>query len=141
MSIFVRYYAQGFTQIYLDLLELWAGRVAGALTEDDYTKKLAQTGFNQIGIETAWLYGLARERLSFLVRGCCRQACQGARRQRDGKIGQGFARGATAFLAWWTGFSYRPRGSDSAFLTLPCAVVEAKAKQKTLLSITLSRYL
>jgi len=86
MSIFVRYYAQGFTQIYLDLLELWAGRVAGALTEDDYTKKLAQTGFNQIGIETAWLYGLARERLSFLVRGCCRQACQGARRQRDAKM-------------------------------------------------------
>ena len=65
MSIVVRYYAQGVTQIYLDLLELWAGRVAGALTEDDYTKKLAQTGFNQIGIETAWLYGLARERLSF----------------------------------------------------------------------------
>jgi len=46
----------------LDLLELWAGRVAGALSEDDYTKKLAQTGFNQIGIETAWLYGLAGER-------------------------------------------------------------------------------
>jgi len=35
MSIVVRYYAQGVTQIYLDLLELWAGRVAGALTEDD----------------------------------------------------------------------------------------------------------
>ena len=86
MSIVVRYYAQGVTQIYLDLLELWAGRVAGALTEDDYTKKLAQTGFNQIGIETAWLYGLARERLSLFFRGCCRQACQGARRQRDAKM-------------------------------------------------------
>jgi hypothetical protein len=50
-------------------LELWASCGAAVLSEDDYTKKLAQTGFNQIGIETAWLYGLAGERAFLFGRG------------------------------------------------------------------------
>jgi hypothetical protein len=48
MFIVVRSYPLGLKQIYLDPLKLWAGCLAGVLSKDDYTKKLAQTGFNQI---------------------------------------------------------------------------------------------
>lgn len=39
-------------------LELWAGCVAGALSEDDYVAKLAQAGFEGIEIEPTRVYGL-----------------------------------------------------------------------------------
>jgi 2-polyprenyl-3-methyl-5-hydroxy-6-metoxy-1,4-benzoquinol methylase len=38
-------------------MELWAGCVAGALSEDDYRAKLAAAGFTGIGIEVTRVYG------------------------------------------------------------------------------------
>jgi len=38
-------------------LELWAGCIAGALSEDDYTGKLAAAGFVDIGVEVTRVYG------------------------------------------------------------------------------------
>ena len=38
-------------------LELWAGCIAGALSEDDYRAKLAAAGFTDIGVEVTRVYG------------------------------------------------------------------------------------
>jgi hypothetical protein len=38
-------------------LELWAGCIAGALSEDDYRAKLAAAGFADIAIEVTRVYG------------------------------------------------------------------------------------
>jgi hypothetical protein len=38
-------------------MELWAGCVAGALSETDYRAKLAAAGFTGIGIEVTRVYG------------------------------------------------------------------------------------
>jgi SAM-dependent methyltransferase len=38
-------------------LELWAGCIAGALSEDDYAGKLAAAGFVDIGVEVTRVYG------------------------------------------------------------------------------------
>jgi arsenite methyltransferase len=38
-------------------LELWAGCVAGALSESDYRSKLAQAGFGEIDLEVTRVYG------------------------------------------------------------------------------------
>jgi arsenite methyltransferase len=40
-------------------LELWAGCIAGALSETDYTSKLGSTGFEQIEIEPTRIYTAA----------------------------------------------------------------------------------
>jgi SAM-dependent methyltransferase len=37
-------------------MELWVGCVAGALTEDQYSRFLAEAGFEQIGIEPTRIY-------------------------------------------------------------------------------------
>ena len=39
-------------------LELWAGCVAGALSDDEYAKKLARVGFDHIGIEATRVYSI-----------------------------------------------------------------------------------
>jgi SAM-dependent methyltransferase len=39
-------------------LELWAGCVAGALSEEDYLEKLAQAGFDNIDIEATRVYNI-----------------------------------------------------------------------------------
>jgi arsenite methyltransferase len=39
-------------------LELWAGCVAGALSEEDYLEKLAKVGFNNIDIEATRVYNI-----------------------------------------------------------------------------------
>jgi arsenite methyltransferase len=46
--------------------ELWAGCVAGALSERDYTDKLARAGFRDIGIEVTRVYG-ANDARAFLA--------------------------------------------------------------------------
>jgi arsenite methyltransferase len=38
-------------------LELWAGCIAGALSEEDYRAKLAAAGFTEIGVEVTRVYG------------------------------------------------------------------------------------
>jgi SAM-dependent methyltransferase len=38
-------------------MELWAGCIAGALSEDDYRAKLAAAGFTDIGVEVTRVYG------------------------------------------------------------------------------------
>ena len=38
-------------------MELWAGCIAGALSESDYTRKLAAAGFTDIGVEITRVYG------------------------------------------------------------------------------------
>jgi 2-polyprenyl-3-methyl-5-hydroxy-6-metoxy-1,4-benzoquinol methylase len=38
-------------------MELWAGCIAGALSEDDYRAKLAAAGFADIGVEVTRVYG------------------------------------------------------------------------------------
>jgi arsenite methyltransferase len=39
-------------------MELWIGCVAGALSEEDYQRLLAQAGFEDIGIEPTRIYGI-----------------------------------------------------------------------------------
>jgi arsenite methyltransferase len=39
-------------------LELWAGCVAGALSEEDYLEKLAKAGFDNIDIEATRVYNI-----------------------------------------------------------------------------------
>ena len=38
-------------------MELWAGCVAGALSETEYRSKLAKAGFGNIGVEVTRVYG------------------------------------------------------------------------------------
>ncbi|NJD88043.1 MAG: arsenite methyltransferase [Betaproteobacteria bacterium] len=47
-------------------LELWAGCIAGALSEDDYRAKLAAAGFTDIGVEVTRVYG-GEDALAFLA--------------------------------------------------------------------------
>ncbi len=47
-------------------MELWVGCIAGALTDADYTTKLARAGFADIGIEVTRVYG-AEDACEFLV--------------------------------------------------------------------------
>ncbi|MBK1712663.1 arsenite methyltransferase [Rubrivivax gelatinosus] len=70
-------------------MELWAGCVAGALSDTDYLAKLAAAGFENAGIELTRIYG-AEDALEFL-------AGQGAELQAlaaevDGKFASGFVR-------------------------------------------------
>ena len=39
-------------------MELWAGCIAGALHEDDYTAKLRAAGFGDVGVEPTRVYGV-----------------------------------------------------------------------------------
>ena len=50
-------------------LELWAGCVAGALSDEDYRAKLAQAGFERIEIEPTRVYGLEDARAFLAGRG------------------------------------------------------------------------
>ena len=47
-------------------LELWVGCIAGALTDYDYVAKLANAGFDNIGIEPTRVYSIEDAR-TFLV--------------------------------------------------------------------------
>lgn len=54
------------------LMSLWAGCVAGALSEDDYRQKLARAGFGDIDLEVLQVYGLEdvpEEALSMVPKG------------------------------------------------------------------------
>jgi arsenite methyltransferase len=50
-------------------LELWAGCVAGALSEEEYLGKLAKAGFDQIDIEATRVYNIDNARTVLLNRG------------------------------------------------------------------------
>jgi arsenite methyltransferase len=50
-------------------LELWAGCVAGALSEEDYLEKLAKAGFNNIDIEATRVYNIDDARAFLSNRG------------------------------------------------------------------------
>jgi arsenite methyltransferase len=50
-------------------LELWAGCVAGALSEKDYLEKLAKAGFDQISIEATRVYNIDDARVFLSNRG------------------------------------------------------------------------
>jgi molybdopterin-guanine dinucleotide biosynthesis protein MobB len=47
-------------------MELWVGCIAGALSDTDYTTKLAKAGFGEIGIEVTRVYG-AEDAREFLT--------------------------------------------------------------------------
>jgi arsenite methyltransferase len=50
-------------------MELWAGCVAGALSERDYTDKLASAGYQNIGIEVTRVYGADDARAFLMTEG------------------------------------------------------------------------
>jgi arsenite methyltransferase len=50
-------------------LELWAGCVAGALSEEEYMEKLAKAGFDNIDIETTRVYNIDDARAFLSNRG------------------------------------------------------------------------
>jgi SAM-dependent methyltransferase len=63
-------------------LELWAGCVAGALSDDEYAEKLARVGFDHIGIEATRVYSVDDARaFSVGSKPRCRCIGQGSGRQ------------------------------------------------------------
>jgi len=68
-------------------LELWAGCVAGALSEEEYRRKLEAAGFTEVELETTRVYDLedarafrvtsafVRARKPTISRGCCGPTC------------------------------------------------------------------
>ncbi len=70
-------------------LELWVGCIAGALTDADYTAKLAGAGFTDIGIEVTRVYGADDAREFLVAEGIDAAA---AAREVDGKFVSAFIR-------------------------------------------------
>ncbi len=70
-------------------LELWAGCIAGALSETDYAKKLAAAGFTDIGLEVTRVYG-AQDACAFLAAGG--SDADALAREVDGKFVSAFIR-------------------------------------------------
>lgn len=70
-------------------MELWAGCVAGALSDRDYTDKLASVGFRNIGIEVTRVYGADDARAFLATEGFDEEALV---RDVDGKFVSAFVR-------------------------------------------------
>ncbi|MDH5264918.1 MAG: arsenite methyltransferase [Betaproteobacteria bacterium] len=70
-------------------LELWAGCIAGALSEDDYRGKLAAAGFSDIGLEVTRVYGGEDARAFLASEGFDADALA---REVDGKFVSAFVR-------------------------------------------------
>jgi len=70
-------------------MELWAGCIAGALSDDEYAAKLAAAGFRDIGIEITRVYG-ADDARAFLVAEGIDAASAAA--EVDGKFASAFVR-------------------------------------------------
>ena len=70
-------------------LELWAGCIAGALSETDYAKKLAAAGFIEIGLEVTRVYS-AQDACAFLAAGG--SDADALAREVDGKFVSAFIR-------------------------------------------------
>ena len=70
-------------------LELWAGCIAGALSEADYAKKLAAAGFTDIGLEVTRVYG-TQDACAFLAAGG--PDADAFAREVDGKFVSAFIR-------------------------------------------------
>ena len=71
-------------------LEAWAGCVAGALTEEEYRKKLARAGFSQIDVEPTRIYGL--EDAKELLKGLEDAGLHDLIAETDGKLMSAFVR-------------------------------------------------
>lgn len=70
-------------------MELWAGCVAGALSEDDYRAKLARAGFRDIDLEVTRVYSL--EDAQGLL-GCCSADTDAIAQETEGKLVSAFVR-------------------------------------------------
>jgi SAM-dependent methyltransferase len=70
-------------------MELWAGCVAGALSEDDYRAKLARAGFGDVDLEVTRVYSLEDAR-GFL--GCSGIDVDAIAKQTEGKLVSAFVR-------------------------------------------------
>jgi arsenite methyltransferase len=70
-------------------MELWAGCVAGALSEDDYRAKLARAGFGDIDLEVTRVYSVEDAR-GFL--GCSGIDVDAIAKQTEGKVVSAFVR-------------------------------------------------
>ncbi|HEX4943621.1 MAG TPA: arsenite methyltransferase [Usitatibacteraceae bacterium] len=70
-------------------LELWAGCIAGALSETDYVRKLSDAGFTDIGVEVTRVYGGA-DAQEFLAAGGF--DAQAIAKEVDGKFVSAFVR-------------------------------------------------
>jgi SAM-dependent methyltransferase len=70
-------------------MELWVGCVAGALSERDYTDKLASAGFQDIGIEVTRVYGADDARAFLATEGFDEETLM---RDVDGKFVSAFVR-------------------------------------------------
>jgi ubiquinone/menaquinone biosynthesis C-methylase UbiE len=70
-------------------MELWVGCVAGALSDRDYTDKLASAGFQNIGIEVTRVYGAADARAFLAAEGFAEVALV---RDVEGKFVSAFVR-------------------------------------------------
>ena len=70
-------------------MELWVGCVAGALSESDYTNKLAQAGFSNIDIEVTRVYGSDDARTFLAAEGFAGDAIA---KEVDGKFVSAFIR-------------------------------------------------
>ncbi len=70
-------------------LELWAGCIAGALSDEDYARKLAAAGFTDIGLEVTRVYGGDDARAFLAGEGFDAEALA---REVDGKFVSAFIR-------------------------------------------------
>jgi arsenite methyltransferase len=70
-------------------MELWVGCVAGALSDRDYTDKLASAGFRNIGIEVTRVYGADDARAFLATEGFAAEALV---RSVDGNFVSAFVR-------------------------------------------------
>ncbi len=77
-------------------MELWAGCVAGALTEADYRRKLAAAGFTDIDIEVTRVYDSADARSFLAAEGIDGDAIAD---EVDGKFVSAFIRAAKPAMA------------------------------------------
>jgi SAM-dependent methyltransferase len=69
-------------------MELWAGCIAGALRDTEYTSKLAEAGFVSIGIEPTRVYS-SEDARQFLTGDSGTDPCCRGDRQRDSTDGAG----------------------------------------------------
>jgi arsenite methyltransferase len=70
-------------------MELWVGCVAGALSEPDYTDKLAKAGFSNIDVEVTRVYGSDDARTFLAAEGFDSDAIA---KEVDGKFVSAFIR-------------------------------------------------
>ena len=74
-------------------MELWVGCVAGALTEDEYQQRLAEAGFEQIGIEPTRVYQFEDAKAFLSGAGLDTEALA---REVEGRVMGAFVRGRKA---------------------------------------------